>query len=84
MDLPAPFGPTMPVTRPGPRVNVTPRNAATGPKLLLTPETSTTAAGAAGVAPGGGVDVGVDEAEVEEETEDRGCCAMVAGVRGGR
>jgi signal transduction histidine kinase len=40
VDLPAPFGPTNPVTLPGVTVNDTPSSASVDPKLLRRPETS--------------------------------------------
>ncbi len=40
VDLPAPFGPTKPVTRPGRTVNVIPSRADCGPKRLRRPMTS--------------------------------------------
>src|SRR5580698_9177883 len=40
VDLPAPFGPTKPVTWPGPTVNVIPSSACTGPNRLRSPSIS--------------------------------------------
>jgi len=40
VDLPAPFGPTNPVTSPGATVNVIPSRACVGPKRLRRPVTS--------------------------------------------
>src|ERR1039458_7875797 len=40
VDLPAPFRPTKPVTRPGPTVKVMPSRARVGPNRLRSPDTS--------------------------------------------
>lgn len=40
VDLPAPFGPTKPITRPGSTMKVMPSRARVGPKRLRGPATS--------------------------------------------